>query len=98
MKMAMREWAVAALDLVFPALCPICATPLALGRRDPLCGGCWTAIERVVSPVCDICGLPFHVFGEAPSAAASAQGRRRHSPGRGRAGCTPVRSARRSSD
>jgi len=65
MKMAMREWAVAALDLVFPALCPVCATPLALGRRDPLCGGCWTAIERVVSPVCDICGLPFHVFGDA---------------------------------
>jgi ComF family protein len=58
----MREWAVAALDLVFPALCPVCATVLGRGRRDPLCGGCWEAIERVEAPVCEICGLPFHVF------------------------------------
>jgi ComF family protein len=60
--MAMREWAVAALDLVFPARCPVCATALGTGRRDPLCGACWNAIERVEAPVCDTCGLPFQVF------------------------------------
>jgi ComF family protein len=58
----MREWAVAALDLIFPALCPVCATALGAGRRDPLCGACWNAIERVESPLCDACGLPFHAF------------------------------------
>ena len=57
----MREWAVAALDLVFPALCPVCATALGTGRRDPLCGACWNAVERVGPPVCDTCGLPFQV-------------------------------------
>ena len=60
--MSMRAWAVAALDLVFPALCPVCATPLGAGRHDPLCGGCWDAIERVRPPVCDVCGLPFLVL------------------------------------
>jgi ComF family protein len=37
----------------------VCATPLGAGRRDPLCGACWEAIERVTPPVCDVCGLPF---------------------------------------
>jgi ComF family protein len=68
--MVLREWAVAALDLVFPALCPVCATPLGAGRRDPLCGGCWDSIERVDSPVCATCGLPFHVFDRARGGAA----------------------------
>ena len=62
----MRAWAVAALDLVFPARCPVCESPLGRGRRDPLCGACWTAIERVAPPVCDACGLPFGVFAGAP--------------------------------
>jgi ComF family protein len=69
----MRAWAVAALDLVFPARCPVCETVLGDGRRDPLCGACWTAIERVAPPVCDACGLPFAVF--VGSAVASRGGR-----------------------
>jgi ComF family protein len=55
----MRAWAVAALDLVFPARCPLCEAALGAGRRDPLCGGCWDAIERIEPPLCDTCGLPF---------------------------------------
>ncbi|HEV8474674.1 MAG TPA: ComF family protein [Methylomirabilota bacterium] len=55
----MRAWAVAALDLVFPARCPACAATLAAGRRDPLCGACWEAIPRIVPPTCERCGLPF---------------------------------------
>lgn len=50
-------WAVAALDLVFPALCPVCQTTLGAGRRDPLCGGCWGAIGRLDAPWCDVCGV-----------------------------------------
>jgi ComF family protein len=65
----MREWAVAALDLVFPALCPVCATALGDGRRDPLCGACWLAVPRVGPPVCDTCGLPFHAFDPAAAGA-----------------------------
>jgi ComF family protein len=54
----MREWAVAALDLVFPARCPVCDVSLGAGRRDPLCGRCWNAIERIAPPLCETCGLP----------------------------------------
>ena len=49
-------WAVAALDLVFPARCPVCQTMLGVGRRDPLCGACWTAIVRIEPPFCARCG------------------------------------------
>jgi ComF family protein len=55
----MRAWALAALDLVFPALCPVCQATLAAGRRDPLCGGCWDAIRRLGPPACERCGVPF---------------------------------------
>jgi ComF family protein len=50
--------ATAVLDLVFPALCPVCQTRLGAGRRDPLCGRCWDAIERIAPPYCDACGMP----------------------------------------
>jgi ComF family protein len=54
----MRAWALAALDLVFPALCPVCGATLADGRRDPLCGPCWSAIPRLGPPCCERCGVP----------------------------------------
>src|SRR5262245_5536217 len=46
----------AALDLVFPALCPLCQTTLGAERRDPLCGSCWGAITRLGRPRCHVCG------------------------------------------
>jgi ComF family protein len=58
-----RAWLLAAIDLVFPALCPVCSAALGAGRRDPLCGPCWRAIERVRAPLCQVCGLPFPGFG-----------------------------------
>jgi len=57
-----RAWAVAALDLVFPARCPVCEATLAVGRRDPLCGACWSGIVRIDPPLCVRCGLPRVVF------------------------------------
>jgi ComF family protein len=53
----MHAWALAALDLVFPAVCPVCRTALGAGRRDPLCGACWDAIPRLAPPCCDRCGV-----------------------------------------
>ena len=55
---AVRAWVDAALDLVFPALCPVCDVPLGAGRRDPLCGGCWNGVRRIGPPVCFRCGRP----------------------------------------
>ena len=64
-----RTWLDAALDLVFPAICPVCEAPLGAGRRDPLCGDCWATIPRVTPPWCERCGLAFPTFG--PGAARS---------------------------
>lgn len=64
----MQPWVTAALDLLFPALCPVCQQPLASGRRDPLCGPCWRSIDRVEPPYCSICGGPFLTFAESPIA------------------------------
>jgi ComF family protein len=55
----MRAWVLAALDLVYPAVCPLCDAVLGPGRRDPLCGACWSAIVRIGPPWCTVCGLPF---------------------------------------
>jgi len=52
----LSSFTVAALDLVFPALCPVCDTALGAGRRDPLCGTCWDAVTRLGPPWCDVCG------------------------------------------
>lgn len=52
----LSSFTLAALDLVFPALCPVCEAALGAGRRDPLCGACWIAITRLGLPWCDVCG------------------------------------------
>lgn len=60
---AWRAWTGALLDLVFPPFCPLCRARLGAGRRDPLCGACWQALERIEEPVCRLCGLPLTVPG-----------------------------------
>jgi ComF family protein len=73
---AWRQWLTAALDLVFPPFCPVCAARLGPGRRDPLCGACWGALERIAPPCCRLCGLPFGVFaGGADEETSDAGGR-----------------------
>jgi len=64
-----RGWALAVLDLVYPALCPVCDAVLGARRRDPLCGACWDAIDRLVPPACARCGVPWPGFDPAPAAA-----------------------------
>ena len=54
----MQTLATAALDLLFPAVCPLCAERLGPGRRDPLCGACWTGLTRLTPPLCGSCGMP----------------------------------------
>jgi ComF family protein len=61
----MRALTLAALDLIFPAVCPLCAARLGAGRRDPVCGECWARFDRLTPPLCARCGLP------AASAAAA---------------------------
>ena len=58
-----RPWVTAALDLVFPPLCPVCDGILGAGRRDPLCGACWEGFERIAPPWCRCCGAPLGIEG-----------------------------------
>ena len=58
-----RPWVTAALDLVFPPLCPVCDSLLGPGRRDPLCGACWEGLERLTPPWCRCCGAPLGIEG-----------------------------------
>ena len=58
-----RPWITAALDLVFPPLCPVCDGILGAGRRDPLCGACWEGFERIAPPWCRCCGAPLGIEG-----------------------------------
>jgi ComF family protein len=58
-----RPWITAALDLVFPPLCPVCDRLLGAGRRDPLCGECWVSLERIAPPWCRCCGVPLGIDG-----------------------------------
>jgi ComF family protein len=55
---SIRAWTSAALDLLYPALCPVCQARLGRDRRDPLCGGCWARIIRLDPPYCVVCGVP----------------------------------------
>jgi ComF family protein len=64
------SWATAALDLLYPSLCPVCDMALGPGRRDPLCRVCWTAFERIEPPGCRTCGLPFPSFDRALAVAS----------------------------
>ncbi len=71
-----RAWAGALLDLLFPPFCPICRDRLGDGRRDPLCGRCWQALERIAPPWCRICGIPVGAFlGVSTPIAPGARGR-----------------------
>jgi ComF family protein len=58
-----RQWVTAALDLVFPPLCPVCDGILGAGRRDPLCGACWDGFARIAPPWCRCCGAPLGIEG-----------------------------------
>jgi len=62
-----REWVTALVDLLLPPVCPVCRSRLGPGRRDPLCGTCWAALDRIAAPVCRLCGIPFARFAPAPA-------------------------------
>src|SRR5262247_3505888 len=59
-----KPWVTAALDLVFPPLCPVCRELLGDGRRDPLCGTCWGRLSRIGPPWCRCCGVPLTIDGQ----------------------------------
>src|SRR5215467_199167 len=58
----LRSWLAAASDalvgLIFPADCRICGALLTDSRRVPICTPCFASFDRLLAPVCGICGSP----------------------------------------
>jgi ComF family protein len=57
--MALGRWIDPLLDLVFPAVCPVCATRSDDPAHRPFCGACWAALPLGLAPGCPVCGEPF---------------------------------------
>lgn len=56
---SVARWLDPILDLVFPAVCPVCETRADLAAHRPFCGACWTALPLGIGPGCLVCGEPF---------------------------------------
>jgi ComF family protein len=61
------------LDLLYPPRCEACGAL----RREALCDECRAAVERIVPPLCGICGLPFDPRAQAAPQCSDCRGRRR---------------------
>jgi ComF family protein len=55
----MGGWLDAALDLLFPAVCPVCHARSDDRRHRPFCLACWRALPLLVEPGCRVCGRAF---------------------------------------
>jgi ComF family protein len=72
---ALGRWLDPLLDLVFPAVCPVCARRAEGAGPRPFCAGCWSALPVGVEPGCVRCGEPYPGLGGALPCAAC-----RHAP------------------
>jgi ComF family protein len=61
--MALARWLDPVLDLVFPAVCPVCAMRSDAPAHRPFCGPCWAALPVSLGPGCLVCGEPFPGLG-----------------------------------
>jgi ComF family protein len=59
MALTLPRWVDPLLDLVFPAVCPVCATRSDDPVHRPFCGPCWAALPVGLGPGCSVCGEPF---------------------------------------
>ena len=57
------RWLDPLLDLVFPAICPVCQSRSDDPPHRPFCGTCWAALPRVAAPVCARCGAGYPGLG-----------------------------------
>jgi ComF family protein len=65
MALALGRWLDPVLDLVFPAVCPVCLDRSDEPTQRPFCGPCWRALPVGLGPGCPVCGEPFPGLGGA---------------------------------
>ena len=56
---AVTRWLDPLLDLLFPAVCPVCGHRSDDARHRPFCAPCWDNLPLLTGPACRICGEPF---------------------------------------
>jgi ComF family protein len=61
--MALARWLDPLLDLVFPAVCPVCGIRSDDAGHRPFCAPCWAALPLGLEPGCPVCGEPFPGLG-----------------------------------
>jgi ComF family protein len=49
----------AALNLIYPPVCQLCAKERAGAREGYVGGKCWTGVRFITAPFCERCGLPY---------------------------------------
>jgi ComF family protein len=52
-------WLDPVLDLLFPAICPVCESRSDDPVHRPFCEGCWARLPLLAEPGCRVCGRPF---------------------------------------
>lgn len=60
---AVTRWLTPLLDLVFPAICPVCEARSDDPRHRPFCALCWARLPLLSGPTCRVCGAPFAGLG-----------------------------------
>lgn len=55
----LERWLDPLLDLVFPAVCPVCGRRADAAAPRPFCRACWAALPVGLDPGCVRCGEPF---------------------------------------
>lgn len=56
---AVTRWFDPLLDLLFPAICPVCETRSDDLEHRPFCARCWAGLPLLEEPGCGVCGQPF---------------------------------------
>ena len=54
-----KEWANAALGLVYPDVCQLCGERRATRAEGYVCADCWQQVRFIKPPFCNVCGLPY---------------------------------------
>ncbi|MFC1850068.1 double zinc ribbon domain-containing protein [candidate division CSSED10-310 bacterium] len=50
------------LNLIYPAVCPVCQQLSSSWKYSPLCQDCWKDITRMPTRCCSACGLPIPAY------------------------------------
>src|SRR5437867_422610 len=75
---AWRDWAEAAIGLVYPRNCQLCETAMGEKERGVVCAACLGKVKYIAPPFCQRCALPFDGAVHEPFTCGYCQGLKFH--------------------